>query len=388
MIKYNNSIFPIGGESDDLTELYRLTLDTWNQCKFSQYTARLKMLKIKDLKLLPDPKISIRLPNVLDNYIGNLEKKKSTLTIEWKETISQFLERMAHSTIPLNKFFSQFSTHTRDSTAGATKDILKTILDHFVAQPQIGRPKYLVFKEMRHPNFYPNGVIAGIVSDSYLTIRDTEMLEYASNRMAEFGNFSIHSINITPNKSEYRFSYDDSDRSNVEIRKGDIIRGWIGFSNNMWGRGGLNVSVGGERLLCGNGLIAPFTAQRNVIAHIKRKDESINQAKDRILQDLTSNIEKCFEILDKWFKFIKRATEIKVDEPVKQIEEIGKRFSVSKAQVEEVAENYKKYYSDDSTLYGISNAFNYDTDNEDRMVIAGEILTWNAPLPIPITDSE
>lgn len=386
MRKYNNEIFPIDIGKKDINELYRETLSTWKECNFRKYTCRLKSLKVKKLALEPEPKIHIRLPHVLDEFMGDIYKRKHELKLEWKETIRQLLERMAPYSVPLNKFFSQVASHMRDTSIATTKDFLKLVLDFFVSQPMVGRPKYTVFKEMEHPKYYPRGVIAGIVSDSYLTIGDEEMLEYASNKMAEYGNFSVHSIDITKNKSEYRFMYDDTKRSIVEARKGDTIQGWISFSNNRWGRGGLNVGVGGERLVCGNGLVAPFKAQKHSIAHIKRKEETISQATNRILQDLVSNIENCFEVFDRWFADIKRATQIKVEKPIDQIVEIANRFSVSKKQTEEVIENYTKEYNEDETLYGISNAFNYDTDDENRMAIAGEILTWKNPIPIPEGD--
>jgi hypothetical protein len=382
---YRNDLFEIQNQEEKpLKDLYAECISFWGKCNFTEHRAKLSSIKWAEI----DPSLNglslVVQPN-LDDFKNGSTAKAKLINITWNETMSQLFERISPTTMGLNRFMHGLA-RTKDTVNTHRVPIMKEILNHVRNQAigAKGRPRVLVFKMLQHPTDYPKPICAGVVSPYYVDISDEEMLDHVSFTLfgnPEFSQFKLNGVKITRNKSKYSFIFPNIE---AEILKDDKVHLTLEFYHNRWGRAGLGIRMGLERVICSNGATIPYAISQDVIAHVRKKDETLANAKTRILHRFTKNLTNSIKLFDKFIQLVKRSTEIDVEKPLEQIKEIAKKYSLSDKKAEEVLANFKEHYSTEESLYGIGNAFNHETTDEELMIIAGEVFTWEEPLEIAV----
>lgn len=135
------------------------------------------------------------------------------------------------------------------------------------------------------------------------------------------------------------------------VAPNDIVRAGMLFRNSETGHGDLNIMIRIWRRICTNGMVAPLPLGRNTSI----RKEFLKNPKTRDLI-IAKYIEESNKHADKLLGKIQQSVKFRVQDPIKAIEYIGKRyFHISKKDIETVVDSFNREPA--NTKWGIINAF-------------------------------
>ena len=204
------------------------------------------------------------------------------------------------------------------------------------------------------------GDIRAMLSDKYKTIDNLEILTAASPVLKDM-NIEFKSANITNERMYLQIAFPGL---SGEVKAGDVVQYGLTITNSEVGLGTVRVSPTIWRLVCSNGLIT--TSETNY-RHIGKKntagedysvysDETLiadRKAFQMKLQDtiVASVSEARFDTL---LEKMKGSTEEKIEDVVKTVENITKRYSFTEDESVLLTNNI--FSGSDNSRWGVVNA--------------------------------
>lgn len=211
-----------------------------------------------------------------------------------------------------------------------------------------------------------DGDARAFLSDRYRRIENEQIATAVLPALMESPEIKIESTDITETRLYIKALFP---RIQGEVKKGDVVQAGIVISNSEVGMGSLNVQPLVYRLVCTNGLIADgadaFGLKKHHIGRRASTDENYAiyrsetiQAEDRALmmklQDAVRAAAKGVAFQELLRKMQEAATGIRIQSPMKAVEELGKVYDLNEGERGSVLENLIR--NQDMTRWGALNA--------------------------------
>jgi hypothetical protein len=227
-----------------------------------------------------------------------------------------------------------------------------------------------------------DGKIRAILSDRYRIIDNYDLVFLALDEFKKKETIEIYRIDLT----ETMLYLKAIDRTLVDtVRDEDIVYGGLIIRNSEVGASALRIEPFILRRICSNGLILQHSLKKihlgretSETGEIDWSDET-RELEDRVLWSKVRDIIRATfdrEIFGLWVKRLKESIDVKIEKPVKAVNNIVKHLNLS----EEEREKLLAYFSE-PTKYGLINAVTNlagQTKNVEEQVkleeFAGKIL--------------
>jgi hypothetical protein len=227
-----------------------------------------------------------------------------------------------------------------------------------------------------------DGRIRAILSDRYRIIDNYDLVFLALDEFKKKETIEIYRIDLT----ETMLYLKVIDRTLVDTVKGeDVVYGGLIIRNSEVGASALRIEPFILRRVCSNGLILQHSLKK---IHLGRQTLEIDEMdwsdetkelEDRVLWSKVRDIIRAAfdrEVFSSWVKRLKESIEVKVEKPIKAVNNIVRHLNLT----EEEREKLLAYFSE-PTKYGLINAVTNlagQTKNVEEQVrleeFAGKIL--------------
>lgn len=244
--------------------------------------------------------------------------------------------------------------------------------NHFFKSSGIGNKKKFRLDENR---------IKGIVSPNYSSFDDYDLLSAMGELRETIPELQLGEFYRDDKRSHARFILEDTDRivgfDSEEDGNPDIIQVGFDIQNSEIGYGKLRMNPMLYRLVCSNGL---RRAEANGDVMSRSHSGFSKFDLDRNIRD---SVELSINESTNTIASIQKSKDIRIDDPHKEIEIIGKKERINRKEVSRIQETFDIEPQDN--LFGVMNSFtrygrileDEDNDNERRILfenVAGKIL--------------
>lgn len=244
--------------------------------------------------------------------------------------------------------------------------------NHFFKNVGVGNKKKFRLDDNR---------IKGIVNPNFSTFDDYDLLCAIGELRETIPELQLEEFYRDDKRSHTRFILEDTDRivgfDSIEDGNPDTVQVGFDIQNSEIGYGKLQINPMLYRLVCSNGL-------RRASANgdeISRRHSSFSKFDlDRNIRDSVElSIKESTNTIGK----IQKSKDVRIDEPYKEIERIGKKERINKDEISRIQDVFDIEPQD--SLYGVVNSFTRygrvleeeNNDNEGRVKfenLAGKVL--------------
>ncbi len=213
------------------------------------------------------------------------------------------------------------------------------------------------------------------LSDKFVPFDNFTVMEAFLPIMRNFADVKVASLALTETKMYVQIIFPGL---SAEVKVGDIVQAGVTLSNSEVGYGAVDISTLIWRLSCTNGLIGQSLVSRyHVGKRIAEDAEGMNIYKrDTLVAEIEAfklRLRDIFEhaltqdVFERQVQRLRVITEDKIDNPVRVVENVTKRFGFSEKENEGIMTNL--IAEGDTTRWGLVNsitALAKSVDNRDR----------------------
>lgn len=236
------------------------------------------------------------------------------------------------------------------------------------------KPERRMVRTLSMPNAQP--VARAFLSDRFRPFDNADMLSAALPVLAQHAGLEVLGAEITERKLYFRLAFPQLTK---EYKRGEAVRAGVIFSNSEVGSGAWDVRAFLLVLVCTNGMVAESLIRRY---HVGRRlggddtDEGTIFRADTMQAEVSSVRLQLRDVLDNALQpaaFERRVQQItdasadKLDDPIKAVEDVTKRYNLTLPEAAEVTKELVK--SGEPSRWGIAQAltaYARQLDNPDR----------------------
>jgi hypothetical protein len=233
-----------------------------------------------------------------------------------------------------------------------------------------------------------DGTARAFLSQKYARFDDKPALEVGLEVAYQDPTVEVVACAITEEKTHLKWV---SRRTEIDVKVGDPVQFGVAFSNSEVGRGRLSASLLVYRLICKNGAVSQDDAFGQ--NHVGRRTE-INLGEifqmDTLNADAAATMLKLRDFtramlsperINAYLEKLRGLNEIKVDDPVKAIEKLGKAHGLAETERKSILAHLIQ--GGDLSGYGLHNAVTAAAQDEvltydrahDLEVLGGKLVT-------------
>lgn len=212
-----------------------------------------------------------------------------------------------------------------------------------------------------------SGIVRAFLSERYRVIDHIDVLMTALQELRNHAGIVIESCDLTEERMYLRVSHPGI---RAQIKPGDEIHGGLILSNSETGLGGLYVKPRILNKICSNGLVSDLGVEQ---VHLGRKlseeflysDETRRLENELIFRKVKDTVCTIFspETFQKLVDGLMRATEVRIKEPEKAVDNIVTRFLLTETQKEEILKGFIE--GGDASKYGLIQAVTHAAHAEE-----------------------
>jgi hypothetical protein len=217
------------------------------------------------------------------------------------------------------------------------------------------------------------GKVRAFLSDSFKPWDNFDMLEGILPVLAKEPGLMVKSCSLTERRMYLQLVFP---RLRAEVKVGDPVQAGITISNSEVGAGAWDVRSFIEVLRCSNGMVAESLIRKYHVGRKTEEDDGEVFKSDTIAADILSAKLQLRDVVtaalqSKRFEekivALKRASGIEIEDPVKTVEKVTKRFNLTNGEGDLIMKNLLR--GGEPTMWGLSNAVTaiaHQTEDRDK----------------------
>jgi len=220
-----------------------------------------------------------------------------------------------------------------------------------------------------------DGRARAFLSDKFVPFDHYTVMESFLPVMRDFADVEVRALSLTETKMYVQIVFPSLA---AEVKKGDIVQAGVTLSNSEVGYGAVDISTLIWRLVCSNGMVGQSLVSRT---HIGRRISDDAQETNIFKHDTVVAEIEAFRLrlrdtfahaltqasFEKMVTRLREATEDKIANPIRVVENVTRRFDLTEKERESVMTNLMT--EGDASRWGLANsitALAKEIDNRDR----------------------